>query len=335
MLKLCIAASQVGAGATTTAVTLAHGIALRHMEVVVVDCDPRGQVASLLGLPQTSGLFDWLVAQRPLDEVLRPTDTLEYGRPQLSFISSDRKTAGIPYLLHADHLRTRLKAALDQLPADYVIFDTSSAPPAFTEIIMSVADLLIIPTGLQPPPFQEVAQILDSLVAVKSRHGHCQLLGVLPTMSDGSAESAAALGHLGRVCDGYVLRGIRRSPRLEHCARKGITLWEDDPWSGAADDYTLLVLTVINHVLAFLPEERVHKESRRDPRARGKPPIEFPPELIERLKKAAWQIALQYPQQEIWLDEVAYTFLNAGLRHYEDGILNISFMDQPHAPSDE
>jgi chromosome partitioning protein len=331
VLKICIAGTQARAGATTTAVTLAHGIALRHMEVVIIDCDPRGQVASLLGLPQTSGLFDWLVAQQPLDEVLRPTETFEYGRPQLSFISSDRKTAGIPYLLHPDRLRTRLKAGLDQLPADYVIFDTSSAPLGLAEIVMSVADLLIIPTRLQPPPFQEVAQSLDTLVAVKSRHWHGQLLGALPTMSDGSAESAGALGQLGRVCEGYVLRAIKSSPRLERCAREGITVWEDDPWSGAADDYTLLVLTVINHVLAFLPEEA----GRRTPRSKkpelSKATYELPADLIQRVKKAAWEIAAQYPHKPIWLDDVAAMFLGAGLESYEAGRLIVSLKDEPHA----
>ena len=49
-------------GKTTTAVNLGHGLALRGKRVLLVDCDPQGQIATFLGMRQESALFDRLLA---------------------------------------------------------------------------------------------------------------------------------------------------------------------------------------------------------------------------------------------------------------------------------
>ncbi len=46
-----------GMGKTTTAVTLAAGLALRKRRVLLIDLDPQGQCASSLGLSQQPGAF--------------------------------------------------------------------------------------------------------------------------------------------------------------------------------------------------------------------------------------------------------------------------------------
>jgi hypothetical protein len=112
-------------------------------------------------------------------------------------------------------------------------------------------------------------------------------------------------------------------------------VWEDDPWSGAADDYTLLVLTVINHVLAFVSEEAGRRAPRSKQPELSKATYELPADLIQRVKKAAWEIVAQYPHDAIWLDDVAASFLGAGLESYEAGRLKLWLRDAPCAPSAE
>lgn len=59
---IAIANQKGGVGKTTMAATLSHGLALRGKRVLLVDCDPQGQIATFLGMRQESVLFDLLVA---------------------------------------------------------------------------------------------------------------------------------------------------------------------------------------------------------------------------------------------------------------------------------
>ena len=53
-------AARGGSGKTTTAVTLAHGLALAGRRVLLVDCDPRRDAALHFGLAPEPGLAAWL-----------------------------------------------------------------------------------------------------------------------------------------------------------------------------------------------------------------------------------------------------------------------------------
>jgi cellulose biosynthesis protein BcsQ len=66
MITIAIGNQKGGVGKTTTAVTLAHGLALQNYNVLLVDLDPQGQCSSLLGLEQEAGVFNLLVNRPPM-----------------------------------------------------------------------------------------------------------------------------------------------------------------------------------------------------------------------------------------------------------------------------
>ena len=49
-----------GVGKTTTAVNLAHGLALAGHRVLIVDCDTQGQTAKFLGVAPPYGLYEFI-----------------------------------------------------------------------------------------------------------------------------------------------------------------------------------------------------------------------------------------------------------------------------------
>ena len=57
---IAIANQKGGVGKTTTAVTLAHGLARRGKRVLLLDFDPQGQAARSLHLAPTPGVYSLL-----------------------------------------------------------------------------------------------------------------------------------------------------------------------------------------------------------------------------------------------------------------------------------
>ncbi len=94
---ITIANQKGGAGKTTTVLNLAHGLALRGREVLILDFDPQGQSASYLGLKQEPGIFFLLMSSiKPLEKnelILLRQQVQHTGRPRLWIIPGSQETA--------------------------------------------------------------------------------------------------------------------------------------------------------------------------------------------------------------------------------------------------
>jgi chromosome partitioning protein len=246
-LVLTIGNQKGGVGKTTTATTLAHGLALRGHQVLLVDADPQGQCASFLGLSQESGLFDLLVSHRPLPEVARPADSDDHRRPNLSIIPGDKRTATAQIVLTTEGLNLEaLATALQSSQHDYIIFDTSPSVGMFQESALYASDFLISPVATDFPSAEGLAGLLATLKAVNARGGRCELLAALPTMFDDvTRESAATLDQLKARLGSAVWPPIHRATVLRECAAEGATVWELAPKSRAAEEYAEVVFRVL------------------------------------------------------------------------------------------
>jgi len=83
MKTLAIVNQKGGVWKTTTAVTVAHGLALCNLDVLLVDLDAQGNVADCLGLKKGPGLHDFLLRGAGLQAIT------ESGRPHLDVIMGD------------------------------------------------------------------------------------------------------------------------------------------------------------------------------------------------------------------------------------------------------
>ncbi|HEU0293645.1 MAG TPA: AAA family ATPase, partial [Anaerolineales bacterium] len=72
--NIAIANQKGGVGKTTTAISLAHGLARRGRRVLLVDFDPQGQCATSLAINSEAGVFNVLVNPRAdLQQWIRDT----------------------------------------------------------------------------------------------------------------------------------------------------------------------------------------------------------------------------------------------------------------------
>ncbi|TFG68310.1 MAG: ParA family protein, partial [Anaerolineales bacterium] len=69
MIIFAFANQKGGVGKTTSAVTLADGLASLKQRTLLVDLDPQGHLALSFGLEKAPGLYRWMVLGEQLDAV--------------------------------------------------------------------------------------------------------------------------------------------------------------------------------------------------------------------------------------------------------------------------
>jgi chromosome partitioning protein len=246
---ITIANQKGGVGKTTTAVNLAHGLVLQGKRVLLVDFDPQGQCATILGLKPEPGAFNLLVAEFPLAQVIRATD-----RKGLFVVMGDRKTATAQTVLNVQRspislTHKKLVQAAEKEGIDYIVIDTSPSVGELQEQALWAADGVLIPCAVDYLATDGVFNIAGTLKRIHDEHKwQGRILGILPTFFDTvTRESKATLLDLNKRFNKLLLPPIHRATVLRECAVEGKTIFELAPESRAGQQYSELV----NYVLGW------------------------------------------------------------------------------------
>jgi chromosome partitioning protein len=251
---ICIANQKGGVGKTTTAVSLAHGLALRGKQVLLLDLDPQGQSATALGRNPEPGIFYLLTMGLSTQETTFVNSWVRSsGREGLTLYPGDQQTMAAQTVLNAQNkpvsaIRNTISRFFKE-GLDYIIFDTAPSVGGIQERAVWASDLVIVPTAtefLSADGVSKVMQMMSVLQEKKNWQG--ALLGVLPTFYDEQTrESKATMESLEGRFGSSVLPPIHRATILRECAATGQTIFETDPDSRAAEEY----LTLTKRVLKF------------------------------------------------------------------------------------
>lgn len=233
-----------GTGKTTTTVSLAAGLAMRGLRVLLVDTDSQGNVGVSLGAKFERSLYHVLVMG------IRPQDAAVRIRENLDFVGSNETLAAAELYLAGRQNRDRvLRDRLSRVAEDYdvVLLDCSPSLSLMNQNALVFADGVLVPVGCDFLSLVGVRQVVKTIKNVNSLlHHPVQLFGVLPTFYDARAKICrealdTMTEHFGERC----LTPIRVATKIKEAPAQGKTIFEYAGDSNAAEDYMRVVDAII------------------------------------------------------------------------------------------
>jgi chromosome partitioning protein len=271
---LVIASQKGGIGKTTTAVTVAHGLAMRGKKVLLVDLDTQAQCSTMLGMAQEPGIFKWLsyeiIEKKPLTfdyvrQWIRLTD-----RENLVLLPGDQATDLVPGMAAtAGHsfqeYFKRCLAPLLKVGLDYIVFDTRPSRGMIQDTAVWASNYVMVPVSMEFVSVEgALAQFEILKEYVKTGRWEGKLVGFLPTMLEGDVVNEngrravkggprdARLNYdalLDTFGEELVLAPIHRAIAFRESVSAGKTIFEmpvvDEYVKRAQDDYRALVKYVL------------------------------------------------------------------------------------------
>ncbi len=224
-----------GVGKTTTVVNLAHGLTHLGKQVLLIDLDPQGNIASALNCASGEGTYYLLTMGRTNKMELQFVRTLVQatGRENLWYISGGIATVRAQNDVinrnppaSISHLRESLHVFLGG--PDFVILDTSPSIGGLQERAGWAADFVMVPTNmdyLSNEGADNVAQDLTALLEIHNWQG--KLLGVLPTFYETRTRTGqTSMEQLLAGFGDHVLPPIHRSTVFAAASSEGQTIFE-------------------------------------------------------------------------------------------------------------
>jgi chromosome partitioning protein len=234
-----------GTGKTTTAVSVAAGLASRGKRVLLVDTDAQGNVSVSLGATAERSLYHVLVMG------LRVADATRAVRPNLDLLPSNETLAAAELYLAGRQNRDRVlcdRLASASTAYDYVVLDCSPSLSLMNQNALVFADSVLVPVACDYLSLVGVRQVIKTVKNVNSiLHHPVQIWGVLPTFYDARAkicrEAVSTLkSHFGDRC----LSPVRAAIKVKEAPAQGQTIFEYAAGTTAADDYAAVVDRIIS-----------------------------------------------------------------------------------------
>jgi chromosome partitioning protein len=229
-----------GTGKTTTAVSVAAGLAARGKRVLLVDTDAQGNVGVSLNAASERSLYHVLVMG------LRVADAVRTVRPNLDLLPSNETLAAAELYLAGRQNRDRLlhdRLAGAAAGYDYVVLDCSPSLSLMNQNALVFADSVLVPVACDYLSLVGVRQVIKTVKNVNALlHHPVQIWGVLPTFFDARAkichEAVSTLrSHFGERC----LPPIRAAIKVKEAPAQGQTIFEYAAGTNAAEDYAVVV----------------------------------------------------------------------------------------------
>jgi chromosome partitioning protein len=248
---IAVANQKGGVGKTTTAISLAHGLALRGKEVLLIDLDPQGQSAISLGMKAEPGAYYLLTP--PPGDIFGVKQWLRKSREHLWLIPGDISTNASQAQMNAEgrplsHIASQIKQFIGNgMGLDYIVFDTAPSVGGIQERAIWASTLVLVPAATEFLSADGARKISEMMIMMqKEKEWKGKVVGILPTFyDDQTRESKTQLGEYRQFFGPLVMSPIHRATILRECPAKGCTIFEVEGVTESAQravrEYQILV----------------------------------------------------------------------------------------------
>ena len=233
MVVFAFANQKGGVGKTTSAVTLADGLARLKQRTLLVDLDPQGHVALSFGLEKSPGLYRLLCLNESLDKVTQSI------RPNLDLVTGDKQTEKVKREITLENFReTILADALYDSGYDAILLDLAPSMDVLHLNGLIAADWVVIPTRMDALAVDGVKEILATMAEVSQSGHRYRGYSILPTFFDRTTrETLIQFEEVTRAFGENVWPPIPQDTRVRETSAYGQTLWEYSPDSSSVEGF--------------------------------------------------------------------------------------------------
>jgi chromosome partitioning protein len=256
-----------GVGKTTTAVNLGAGLVRAGRRVLLVDCDPQGDLTQSLGyqadeLDRSLGSLMYLATQDSMPSV---KDTILHHEEGMDVLPSNLDLSSMESQLVNAMSREKLLSLLlrdVKKDYDYILLDCSPSLGMITINALTAADSVIIPVQTQYLPAKGMTQLLRSINMVRTHtNEHLKIGGIVMTLVDGRTNLAKEVISTIRTNYGMSIRifdaQIPVAVKAAEAAKEGKSIFSYDANSRPALAYEKLT----KEVMKDAERERKHNKA--------------------------------------------------------------------------
>jgi len=246
---VAIASQKGGTGKSSTAISLAAGLARMHgKKVLLVDTDSQANSSKVLlphyqQIPKEQTLLSTILGRKPLLPHESPIPNLDVVPSHILLSNTD-----VELTTAKDHREARLKTQLDQIKGnyDYIFLDCPPALGWLTVNAFTAADQVMVVVAPGYFELDSIQQINKTLGEVQEFFNpNLELLGYLFTMSDPTVNSRTSLQVLRQTYTDKVLKTViprNTDLRDAHFTKRDIFTF--NPNAKAAQAYSKLIQEV-------------------------------------------------------------------------------------------